>query len=105
MILSKPFRVYFLYSLLKYSDYHLKKNLEIFCEKNGDLVVIEPYACPLDLTFFYKEGIAFYHKKDIKNYVIDFHREYTDVDELVFVKGAIINELIERNLIENEFID
>ena len=105
MILPKAFKIFFLHSLKKYSNYYLTQNINLFCDINGDVVIQENNIYPLDLTYFYRDGIAFFHKKDIKNYVIDFNKKYLDLDEKNFVQIAIINELIYRNLLQEEFSD
>lgn len=92
----------FLNSLHTLSDEKLISMFEIFEKNNGSIMIESNNYSPLNVSPFYKHGIASGSIKNIKGMKINPEEKIKDTNKRDFIINAFINELIKRKLINND---
>ena len=104
---SRP--LYHLDSLSKsrVSDSELVEMFQTFSDKNGEIIIESMARTPLNVKHLYKDGIASNSVKAIKSMDIQYNKKYSPREKAQreFVHHALLNELIKRDLINDNGSD
>ena len=73
-----------------------------FEAKNGPIIIESNEKSPLNVSPFFKDGIASASYKEIKNMKINPNKKIKDDKKRDFVINAFLNELIKRNLLNED---
>ena len=73
-----------------------------FESKNGPIMIESNEKSPLNFSLFFKDGIAATSFKEIKNMKINPNEKIKDEKKRDFVINAFLNELISRNLLNED---
>ena len=107
MMVPKYKPLYFINSIspAKLSNVEFVSIFEDFNEYNGPILIESKDLIPLNVSHFYKDGIASMNIENIKNIHVNVHRKYDDINEFVFFRDALINESIRRDLCYEDIDD
>ena len=95
-------RFLYLDSLHSLKDDDLVLMYTKFEAKNGPIMIESNEKSPLNFSPFFKDGIAATSFKEIKNMKINQMRKLKDEKKRDFVINAFLNELISRNLLNED---
>ena len=95
-------RFFYLDSLHSLNDYDLVSMYTKFEAKNGPIMIESNKMSPLNIYPFFKYGIASASFKEIKNMKINPNEKIKDDKKREFVINAFLNELIKRNLLNED---
>jgi len=105
----RPRPLYHLDSLSKskVSDYKLTEMFQTFSDKNGPVIIDSMVKTPLNVKHLYKDGIASNSMKAIKSMDLQYNKKYSPRQKAQrdFVHHALLNELIKRDLINDNGSD
>lgn len=95
-------RFFYLHSLHSLKDDDLVSMYTKFEAKNGPIIIESNKMSPLNFSPFVKDGIASISFKEIKNMKINPNEKIKDDKKRDFVINAFLNELIKRNLLNED---
>ena len=96
-------RFFYLDSLHSLKDDDLVSKFETFEKNNGTIMIESNKISPLNVSPFFKDGIASASYKEIKNMKINPNEKIKDDKKRDFVINAFLNELIKRNLLNEDY--
>ena len=95
-------RFFYLDALHSLKDDDLVSMYTKFESKNGPIMIESNEKSPLNFSPFFKDGIAATSFKEIKNMKINPNEKIKDEKKRDFVINAFLNELISRNLLNED---
>ena len=89
------------------SDSELVEMFQTFSDKNGTILIESMVKTPLNVKHLYKDGIASNSMKAIKSMDIQYNKKYSPRQKAQreFVHHALLNELLKRDLINDNGSD
>lgn len=91
----------------KVSDYKLVEMFQTFSDLNGTVIIESMTKIPLNVKHLYKDGIASNSMKAIKSMELQYNKKYSPYQKAHrdFVHHALLNELIKRDLVNDNGSD